>query len=113
MARKTDRSVVFYADVAVEALASDNQADARAFVAHELRGIEDDSPSSQRIRETIVAYFAAEHNAASAAAALGVHQQTVANRLRAAEERLGQPVGARRVELETALRLRSCLGRTT
>jgi PucR-like helix-turn-helix protein len=111
VARKTDRSVVFYADVAVEALASDNQADARAFVAHELRGIDDDSAASQRIRETIVAYFAAEHNAASAAAVLGVHQQTVANRLRAAEERLGRPVGARRVELETALRLRACLSR--
>jgi hypothetical protein len=111
VARKTDRSVVFYADVAVEALASDNQVDARAFVAHELRGIDDDSPASQRIRETILAYFAAEHNAASAAAVLGVHQQTVANRLRAAEERLGRPVGARRVELETALRLRACLSR--
>lgn len=110
VARKTDRSMVFYADVAVEALASDNQADARAFVGHELRGIEDDSATSRRIRETIVAYFAAEHNAASAAAALGVHQQTVANRLRAAEERLGHPVAARRVELETALRLRACLG---
>ncbi len=106
VARKADRPLVFYSDVAVEALASDNQADARAFVTHELRGIDDDSATSQRIRETIIAYFAAEHNAASAAAALGVHQQTVANRLRAAEERLGHPVGARRVELETALRLR-------
>jgi hypothetical protein len=109
--RRTDRSVVFYADVAVEALASINQDDARAFVAHELRGIEDDSTTSQRIRETIIAYFGAEHNAASAAAKLGVHQQTVANRLRAAEERLGRPVAARRVELETALRLRDCLRR--
>lgn len=35
----------------------------------------------------------------------------VANRLRVAEERLGHPVSARRVELETALRLRRCLGR--
>jgi hypothetical protein len=110
VARKTDRSMVLYSDVAVEALASDNRVDARAFVAHELRGIDDDSPASRRIRETIAAYFAAEHNAASAAAALGVHQQTVANRLRAAEERLGHPVGVRRVELETALRLRACLG---
>ena len=106
VARRAGRSLVFYADVAVEALASDNEADARAFVAHELRGIDDDSAASLRIRETIVAYFAAQHNAASAAAALGVHQQTVANRLRAAEERLGHPVGTRRVELETALRLR-------
>lgn len=111
VARNGDRPVVRYGEVAVEALASENRDDARAFVANELRGVDDDSPTSQRIRETIVAYFAADHNAASAAAALGVHQQTVANRLRAAEERLGHPVGSRRVELETALRLRLCLGR--
>lgn len=111
VARSSEAQVVAYADVAVEALASENMHDARAFVANELRGIEDDSTTSQRIRETIVAYFSADHNAASAAAALGVHHQTVANRLRAAEERLGHPVGARRVELETALRLRACLQR--
>jgi hypothetical protein len=109
--RSSERQVVHYGDVAVEALASENLHDARAFVAHELRGIEDESTASQRIRETIVAYFAADHNAASAAAALGVHHQTVANRLRAAEERLGHPVSSRRVELETALRLRACLQR--
>jgi hypothetical protein len=111
VARSGAGPVVHYGDVAVEALASENHYDARAFVANELRGIDDDSSTSQRIRETIVAYFAADHNAASAAAALGIHQQTVANRLRVAEERLGHPVGARRVELETALRLRLCLGR--
>jgi DNA-binding PucR family transcriptional regulator len=109
VSRNPTIAVVHYADVAVEALASNNLPDARAFVAHELRGIDDNSPTSQRLRETITAYFAAEHNAASAAATLGVHQQTVANRLRVAEERVGHPVGARRVELETALRLRSLL----
>jgi hypothetical protein len=111
VARNSELPVVHYGDVAVEALASENADDARAFVANELRGIDDDSPTSQRIRETIVAYFAADHNAASAGAALGIHHQTVANRLRVAEERLGHPVSARRVELETALRLRLCLGR--
>jgi len=104
-------SVAAYSEVAAEALLGDDAAEARAFVAHELRGIEDDSVASQRIRETIAAYFAAEHNAASAAAALGVHQQTVANRLRAAEERLGRPVSSRRFELEAALRLRAGLDR--
>jgi hypothetical protein len=113
VARKTNRQIVRYADVAVEALASENRADARAFVAHELRGIEDDTKASRERRETIAAYFAAEHNAASAAATLGIHQQTVANRLRAAEDKLGHPVGARRVELELALRLRACLDRAT
>jgi hypothetical protein len=110
VAQRLDLSVAFYADVAIEALASSNRQEARSFIAHELRGIDDDSTASMRIRETILAYFGAEQNAASAAAALGIHQQTVANRLRAAEERLGHPVVSRRVELETALRLRACLG---
>jgi PucR C-terminal helix-turn-helix domain len=110
VARRLDLRVAFYADVAIEALAGANRLEARSFIAHELRGIDDDSGVSTRIRETILAYFAAEQNAASAAAALGIHQQTVANRLRAAEERLGHPVVSRRVELETALRMRACLG---
>ncbi len=105
-------SALRYEDVVVEALASENEDDARAFVAHELRGIEDDSLASRRIRETLEAYFTAGYNAACAAATLGVHQQTVANRLRTAEERLGQKsIGVRRVELEIALRLRACLAR--
>jgi len=111
LARCDGPPLLRYEDVAVEALSIENEEDARAFVAHELRGIEDDSEASRRLRETLEAYFAAEYNAASAAARLGVHQQTVANRLRAVEERLGQPsVGARRLELEMALRLRASLG---
>lgn len=102
-----------YADVAVEAIASENEEEARSFVERELAAIGDDSTTSRRIRETIAAYFAAGHNAASAAATLGVHEQTVANRLRTAEERLGHPIGARRVELELALRLRVSLMRDT
>jgi DNA-binding PucR family transcriptional regulator len=100
-----------YADVAVELLVGENQEDAGAFLACELRGLDDDSQTSRRIRETLTAYFAAEHNAASAAASLGVHQQTVANRLRAAEDRLGHSIGSRRVEIELALRLRATLNR--
>jgi hypothetical protein len=103
--------LIFYEDLAVELLLSENDDEARAFLGHELAGIDDDSASSRRLRETIAAYFAAGHNAASAAAALGIHEQTVANRLRTAEERLGHPVGARRIELEMALRLRAVLTR--
>lgn len=107
---ESSSSLLRYEDVAVEALACENEDDARAFVAHELRGIDDDSAVSHRIRETLGVYFAVEHNAASAAATLGIHQQTVANRIRTAEERLGHSIGARRVELELALRLRRTLG---
>ena len=57
------------------------------------------------LRETLRAYFAADRNAASAAAALCVTRQTVNNRLRAVEERLGRLLGACAAELEAALRL--------
>lgn len=53
-------------------------------------------------------YFESSHNVAATAAALGVHHQTVANRVRAVEETLGAPVASRRAELELALRLRRC-----
>lgn len=109
-ARRYGRSVAHYADVALESLAAADEDAARAFVARELSGLDGHDTRSARLRETLHAWFAAGHNAAAAAAALGVHEQTVAQRLRAVEERTGHPVAARRAELETALRLRELLG---
>ena len=97
-----------YDDVALEALAAGSP-DARAFVERELAGLAGDDPRSVKLRHTLAAYFAAGHNAAAAAAALGVHEQTVASRLRAVEERTGRAVATRRAELEVALRLRDWL----
>jgi PucR-like helix-turn-helix protein/diguanylate cyclase with GGDEF domain len=56
-------------------------------------------------RETLRAYFAAERNVSSAAAALEVNRNTVTNRLHAIERRLGRPLGACAAEMEAALRL--------
>ena len=55
--------------------------------------------------ETLRAYFAAERNVSSAAAALGVSRQTIANRFRAVEDRLGCSLSASAAEVEAALRL--------
>jgi len=95
--------VVLYEDFVVQSLACENEQEARAFIARELSGIDDESPTSKRLRETLVAYFEAEYNATATGAMLGIHHQTVAQRLRTAEERLG------RVELDVALRLRAIL----
>jgi hypothetical protein len=103
-------AVVRFADVALEELAAADATAARAFVARELAGLDSADARSDRLRDTLRAYFAAGHNAAAAAAALGIHEQTVAARLRAVEERTGRPVALRRAELETALRLRDYLG---
>ena len=104
----TADALTLYRDVALEALAIEDSDSARRFTEEELRGFDDDSTRSARLRETLLAYFGADHNAAAAAARLGVHQQTVANRIRAVEDLLGAPVGTRRAELELALRLRRC-----
>jgi len=108
--RRAGRALTHYSEVALESLAAADADAAAAFVAHELAGLDGDDVRSTRLRQTLRAWFAAGHNAAAAAAALGVHEQTVAQRLRTVEERTGRPVGARRAELETALRLRDLLG---
>jgi DNA-binding PucR family transcriptional regulator len=56
-------------------------------------------------RRTLRAYFRAERNVSSTAAALGVDRRTVTNRLRAIEELLGRPLGSAATDLEIALRL--------
>jgi DNA-binding PucR family transcriptional regulator len=56
-------------------------------------------------RETLRAYFAAERNVSSTAAALGVDRRTVTNRIRAIEGLFGRPIKEFATELETALRL--------
>ncbi len=62
------------------------------------------------LRATLRSYFQADRNSSSAAAALGVSRQTVANRLRTAERRIGQPLGECADALFAALSLEE-LGR--
>ena len=101
----TDAPVTRFDEIALEALFSENVDEAKAFATRELRGLDGSDKRSERLRETLRAYFATGHNAAATASRLGVHEQTVAQRLRAVEERIGRPVASRRAELETALRL--------
>jgi hypothetical protein len=54
---------------------------------------------------TLRAYFRTGENVSSTAALLAVSRQTVTNRIRQAEARLGEQISTCRVELECALRL--------
>lgn len=56
-------------------------------------------------RQTLGAYFAAGRNGNTAAAALGVSRQTVSNRLRSVEGKIGRPLLVCATDLELALRL--------
>ena len=56
-------------------------------------------------QETLRAYFAAERNISSTAAALGVDRRTVTNRIRAIEGLFGRSLKDFATELEIALQL--------
>jgi len=101
--------ITVYEDIALEALALQDEERAHAFLTAELGSLAANDPRAHVLRTTLRAYFATGQNAASAAAMLGVHERTVANRLHAAQDRLGRPAPSRQTELDTALRLHQLL----
>jgi hypothetical protein len=103
--RRRRQSATRYHDVALEALATADLDQARAFVARELRSLAANDQRAETLRATLSAYFSASQRASSAAAVLGVHERTIGNRLRAVEDIIGRPVQTRRAELELALRI--------
>lgn len=92
-------------DVAFEALAAADEAGARRFVADELGPLAGDDTRARRLRETLLAYFAAGQNGAAAAKALHISPRTLSYRLRAADELAPAPIAVRSLELHAALRL--------
>jgi hypothetical protein len=103
--RQRDGGPIRYADVAL--LASMLQDDLLQTSLHELylAPLEQERDGGAALRATLRAYFAAERNISSAAAALEVDRRTVANRLRVIESRLPRPLGAALPDIEAALKL--------
>jgi hypothetical protein len=104
VAVRTGARIARYGEVALEAFALAEPAEARAFVLAELGPLLGEDPHAPRLRETLAAYLSSGQSAAAAAARLGISDRTAAYRVRAAEERLGRPVHARAPELAVALR---------
>jgi hypothetical protein len=112
IARRGDNPIVRYADVGL--LASISQDHLLASSLHEMyiAPLSAGRDRGARLRETLRAYFSAGRNVSSAASALGVSRQTVGNRLRIVEERLGRTLETCAPEVEVALRLES-IGETS
>lgn len=96
--------VLTFADVQLDALALSDRDGVKRFVFDELGPLAVEDDETDRLRETLVAWYETGSNV-SAAAILGIHEHTVRNRLRRSEELLGHSVTVRRLELQTALRL--------
>ena len=83
---------------------------ARRFVAGRLGPLAEPSEPAARLRETVLAFLVAGGSGTRVAKELYVHQNTVAYRVKRAEELLGRRVTEDPVELTCALRLAAALG---
>lgn len=102
--------VTSYAEVAlVDAMSGDLDL-ARSFVASELGALAVQGRREGDERRALLAVLDAQGGLAAAAAELGVHRNTVLQRVRRAEERRGRPATERVAELHAALRLVEVLG---
>jgi PucR C-terminal helix-turn-helix domain/GGDEF-like domain len=103
-------AVTAYAQVALVDVMSQDLSLARAFVTTELGGLGAGGPREHEERRAVLAVLDAQGGLAAAAKELGLHRNTVLQRLRRAEERRGRPATERVVELHVALRLAQILG---
>lgn len=110
---RADGVVVAYRDVRLDALLLADRDRARRFLEEELGALAGPDPRLRLLREALrVSLSTGSH--VSAAALLGVHENTVRNRVRRAEELLPRGVTLqRRTELQVALRLVLALGESS
>ncbi len=105
VAQRSGDPVTFFDDVAAEAFSMRDLHLARQFADAVLAPLTGMTAGAAELRVTLRAYFAAGQNTSAAAAALGVHEQTVARRLTAIERQTGATINSRRTSFELALSL--------
>jgi DNA-binding PucR family transcriptional regulator len=102
--------VTAYAEIAhVDTMSGDLDL-ARSFVVAELGALAVMGQREEEERRAMLAVLDAQGGLAAAAEALGVHRNTVLQRMRRAEERRGRAATERVAELHAALRLAQVLG---
>jgi DNA-binding PucR family transcriptional regulator len=99
-----------YAKVELVSLLASDLPRARAFVAVQLGPLASTDEPAERLRETVLAFLASGGSATKVGKELYVHQNTVAYRVKRAEEILGRKVTESSIELTCALTLAAVLG---
>lgn len=102
-------SLVAFTDVVIVDLLTRDVKAARAFARAELGALASRDDRDELLRHTVRTFFALHCSHASAAATLGVHRNTLRQRLERASERRGAEVLTRQVELQAALLLAEML----
>lgn len=98
-------SLMRFHAVALASLLSADPVQALRFAESELGRLSASSDLNARLRATLRVFLEERLSPARTSRRLGIHQNTVVYRVKQAEELLGRPVDARRLELEVALRL--------
>ena len=101
--------IVRYQDVELVALLAADTEMARTFVARELGPLAEQSRAAADLRQTLAAYLDTERSLIRAAERLHVARNTVAYRVRKAEDLLHRDLHDRTTELQCALRLAAML----
>jgi len=97
--------VVCYRDVAILAAVLRDDVLATSLERLYLAPLTRERDGGKALRQTLRAYLFAQQNVSSAAAALGVTRNTVANRLREVERRVGRSLNECATEMDAALSL--------
>jgi hypothetical protein len=105
IALRTGEPLVHYADVALLASVLQDDLLSTSLRRLYLEPLERNRDGGEVARKTLRAYFAADRNVSSAAAALGVKRHTVTSRLRAIEEQIGHSLSTCASGIDAALRL--------
>src|SRR5690606_27905269 len=92
-------------DVAVTALATADHEQARRFVHAQLGPLAAGTPRARRLAATLETYLEERSSPRRTALRLGIHENTAAARVRAAQDALPGPIEGQVTELLLALRL--------
>jgi DNA-binding PucR family transcriptional regulator len=110
---RCEGSITRYCDIALCALATANIEHSRRFVARELGRLAARDDTTRRLAATLRTYLGENGSRGRTAKRLHVHENTVAYRLRQAEELLGRSVEKRTLELRVALALSDLVNNTS
>lgn len=105
IALRRQQPVARYGDVVLLAAALHDRLLSSSLTSLYLAPLREERDAGAVAKKTLRAYFSAGRNVSSAAALLEVNRNTVSNRLRAIERRVGWPLGSFENEMETALQL--------
>lgn len=110
MSGRASASITRFADVAlVDAITHDLES-GRSFIADELGDLASDDPRKADERAALLAVLDAQGSLAGAATNLGIHRNTVLQRVRRAEQSRRRPASGRIAELHAALRVCETIG---